>query len=273
MRAVSVWFRPDHCTGGDLPLRSLVSWGGGVSDEKRFAVLHSAACSSSTLYVGTSAATQGGLVDGWNHVLFTIRADGGMVAFHDGQIAGSQNMQNLNTDAMNSQHPLVIGARFDANGAYTDYFFGMIQRVQIWDRTLTESDAWADYTNSGGTATDSLVTQLVAADGRFGGELIDLRDKAVLRSTSLVNVALDKDASQSSTALRGVASRAVDGIDSSDFQAGSCSHTNAGANEWWQVDLGAVYDIDTIEVYHRTNCNAFCDAELVGARVYVSTLY
>ena len=49
-------------------------------------------------------------------------------------------------------------------------------------------------------------------------------------------MALGKPATQSFTAYGGVASRAVDGITNSLFNAGSCTHTEHHPS-WWMVDL------------------------------------
>lgn len=68
------------------------------------------------------------------------------------------------------------------------------------------------------------------------------------------NLALGRPATQSSTTLGAVASRAVDGIRSGNWAAGSVTHTNLDANAWWQVDLGSVTDIGEVVIYNRTDC-------------------
>ena len=61
------------------------------------------------------------------------------------------------------------------------------------------------------------------------------------------NLAVGKPASQSSTALGRFAREAVDGNrDMPNFT--SCSRTALEANPWWQVDLGAVYQIKKVVV-------------------------
>jgi F5/8 type C domain len=68
------------------------------------------------------------------------------------------------------------------------------------------------------------------------------------------NLALRKPASQSSTLNDGVASRAVDGNPDGNWTHGSLTHTDVNDNAWWQVDLGAVVDIDVVRIYNRTDC-------------------
>jgi putative heme-binding domain-containing protein len=70
------------------------------------------------------------------------------------------------------------------------------------------------------------------------------------------NVALRKKATQSSTAYGAPASRAVDGNKSGTFADGGQTHSREGEdNPWWQVDLGADYPIERIEIYNRTDGN------------------
>jgi len=61
------------------------------------------------------------------------------------------------------------------------------------------------------------------------------------------NLALGKPASQSSTALGRFAREAVDG-NRHVPNLNSCSRTALEAKPWWQVDLGAVYQIKKVVV-------------------------
>jgi Tfp pilus assembly protein PilV len=70
------------------------------------------------------------------------------------------------------------------------------------------------------------------------------------------NIALSKPVIQISTlaaAENPIPERAVDGNTNGNYYAGSVTHTNSHANAWWQVDLGAVYDITQINIYNRTD--------------------
>ena len=67
------------------------------------------------------------------------------------------------------------------------------------------------------------------------------------------NLALTGAASQSSTELNGVASRAIDGNTNGNYSDGSVTHTNSEANAWWEVDLGTTYPIGDINIFNRTN--------------------
>ena len=67
-----------------------------------------------------------------------------------------------------------------------------------------------------------------------------------------VNIAPLGVAKQSSTNAGGIALRAIDGSTNGDFNAGSVTHTgNQSGDRWWEVDLGAVYSIDAVNIYNR----------------------
>ncbi len=86
-------------------------------------------------------------------------------------------------------------------------------------------------------------------------------------TTILENVALNKTVSQSSTSHNGLATRAVDGNTSGNWGNGSVTHTSSEANAWWEVDLHEVTDIDSIEIWGRTDC---CSDRLSDYYVFVS---
>jgi hypothetical protein len=68
------------------------------------------------------------------------------------------------------------------------------------------------------------------------------------------NLARGKPAKQSSTYQRADASRAVDGNTDGRFSWKSVTHTNANTQAWWQVDLTAISQIQSINVWARTDC-------------------
>jgi RHS repeat-associated protein len=77
------------------------------------------------------------------------------------------------------------------------------------------------------------------------------------------NVALGKSATQSSSWAGIPASVAVDGNTNGNY----FSHTNYDNQAWWQVDLGASYALDQINVWNRTDC---CTDRLSNFYVLVS---
>jgi len=79
-------------------------------------------------------------------------------------------------------------------------------------------------------------------------------------TTTFQNVALGKSVSQSSDnysgSTTGAAEKAVDGNTDGVWGSGSTTHTTNEANAWWEVDLGEVVNIDSIEIWGRTDCCA-----------------
>ena len=82
---------------------------------------------------------------------------------------------------------------------------------------------------------------------------------------ALVNIALNKPATQSSTGWGGVASRVNDGNTNGNMLGGSVNHTLNDPNGFWMVDLQGNFAIEGIRIYGRTDC---C-AERVGSTVQV----
>jgi hypothetical protein len=85
------------------------------------------------------------------------------------------------------------------------------------------------------------------------------------------NVAVGQPATQSSTyddPCTGPASKAVDGNTSGNTGDCSFSTTNNEPQDWWQVDLGASYSIQVIDLWNRTDC---CGERLSDFDLLVST--
>ncbi len=73
--------------------------------------------------------------------------------------------------------------------------------------------------------------------------------------TEWINLAKDKAATQSGTQHDADAGRAVDGITDGNFWLTlSVMNTEWVRNAWWEVDLGAVYQIEQINLWNRTDC-------------------
>ncbi len=84
-------------------------------------------------------------------------------------------------------------------------------------------------------------------------------------STGLYNVALGKEATQSSTyccptatpacCSKGAASKAVDGNTDPYYKRASVTRTKWKESSWWKVDLGGLFLIEQIKVYQRLDAN------------------
>jgi len=83
----------------------------------------------------------------------------------------------------------------------------------------------------------------------------------------VTNLAISKPATQVSTYSTAAASRAVDGNTNGSYYNNSVTHTAGGPQEWWQVDLGSSYWLQTVKAWNRTDC---CSNRLSNFYVFVS---
>lgn len=94
----------------------------------------------------------------------------------------------------------------------------------------------------------------------------------VLRITAvdarLENLALRGTATQSSTQAGDFgAANAIDGDLSGDDGSGSMNHTGLDNEAWWELDLGRVYDLESVRLWNRTDC---CADRLRDVHLFVS---
>jgi len=88
--------------------------------------------------------------------------------------------------------------------------------------------------------------------------------------SAITNLALGGVARQSSTLNLGLdfsAANAIDGNTGGNFPSDDIVHTNLEAQPWWEIDLGAVYDLTSISVFNREDC---CAEGLADFHVFVS---
>ena len=85
-----------------------------------------------------------------------------------------------------------------------------------------------------------------------------------------MNIARDKPAFQSSVSYGGVPSRAVDGVTSTNYNAGSCTATAMESDPWWGVDLQAEYRVQDLLITNRGDCcGKSCRQRVTGEGVCV----
>ena len=70
----------------------------------------------------------------------------------------------------------------------------------------------------------------------------------------IVDIALKKQARQSSTLYGASAARAVDGNSNPNWGKGSCTHTHKNKNAWWEVNFGKIYNVTGVEITNRGDC-------------------
>jgi hypothetical protein len=71
---------------------------------------------------------------------------------------------------------------------------------------------------------------------------------------NLINLAVGKPVRESSTLKGSSPTAAVDGNVDGVFSSGSTSHTDLQSGPWWEVDLGDEKDVNSIEIWNRTDC-------------------
>lgn len=86
-------------------------------------------------------------------------------------------------------------------------------------------------------------------------QLFEVTEPPLGPCTTITNIALGKTATQSGTQLNAEASRAVDGNTEGNFWGTpTTSLTNWVSNAWWEVDLGEISNIESINLWNRTDC-------------------
>jgi mono/diheme cytochrome c family protein len=80
-----------------------------------------------------------------------------------------------------------------------------------------------------------------------------------------INVALNAQARQSSTAFQGKAARAVDGETDGDYTRDSTTHTGKENDPWWECELNEPQAVDRVVLWNRTDGNLA--QRLNGARL------
>lgn len=66
--------------------------------------------------------------------------------------------------------------------------------------------------------------------------------------------------------IRAAADNAIDGNRNSDYNSGSCTHTEEENNPWWRVDLLYSYTVTSIVISNRADAASL---RLNGAKVHV----
>uniref|UniRef100_A0A8B9RRG3 Fucolectin tachylectin-4 pentraxin-1 domain-containing protein n=1 Tax=Accipiter nisus TaxID=211598 RepID=A0A8B9RRG3_9AVES len=138
--------------------------------------------------------------------------------------------------------------------------------------------------NSCGTITDAGPGSLsticcTGLSGRYVSILIPGREDALvlcevevvlqgcLPLPGALDVARGRPVAQSSTLNTiSLAANAVDGNGDTDWERGSCAHTEMELEPWWRVDLGRRHAIYAVTITNRRDC---CWESLLGAQVHV----
>lgn len=143
--------------------------------------------------------------------------------------------------------------------------------------TLNQSGIWyvfkSNYPNPSEVLTINRTARYIRIQIQGTAELnlaeVFVNGTSIPNQPEVINLAYHKSATQSSTLYGGVPGRAVDGNTDGSWSNGSVTHTKLDANAWWEVDLGDVYNINTIALWNRTN--SCCMARLSDFNVFASS--
>ena len=193
----------------------------------------------------------------------------------------NQDWWQVDLGALYSLQTVNVWNRTDCCGDRLSNFYVFVSNNPFSSTDLATTLSQAGVSNyytagQGGTPTTISVNrtgrylrvQLSGAGGLLS--LAEVEAFGTLAPPPPTNVALNKLATQVSTlnyTPSGDASHAVDGNTDGNYFHASVTHTNGGNQEWWQVDLGASYSLQTINVWNRTDC---CGDRLSNFYVLVS---
>ena len=126
------------------------------------------------------------------------------------------------------------------------------------------------YGHAGNFVLSNLSAKIVK-DGAFAGQFVRVRHKAkgilslaeVQVMSGGKNIALNKQAKQSSTGWEGVANRAVDGKTDGRFDQNSVTHTSGNDTPWWEVDLDKNEPVESIVIHNRAEAPERLDGVIV----------
>ncbi len=157
--------------------------------------------------------------------------------------------------------------RTDCCGDRLGNFHVLVSEEPFSSQTLADvqnQDGVSDYPVSGTAAGQTDVP--IDRFGRYvrvqleGSNHLQLAEVQVFgqRLAGISNLALQGTASQSSqwgNDSRFPAGNVINGITSGNgASSNQINHTNADANAWWELDLGDVYDLDSINIWNRNDC-------------------
>ncbi|HBL77296.1 MAG: hypothetical protein A2W90_22000 [Bacteroidetes bacterium GWF2_42_66] len=152
----------------------------------------------------------------------------------------------------------------------TDYTLSTSGSVTIADGNTSATVTVTPDDDASGEGSETVILTLTTG----AGYTIGSPSSATITITDnddVTNVALNKTATQSSTAYSGVASRGVDGNTSGLWANNFVTHTNSDMNAWWEVDLGQVYNISSIQVWNRTD--GCCMARMDNFYVFLANSF
>ncbi len=220
------------------------------------------------------------LVQNRNPVVY-VGSNDGMIHGFDASDPNTSSTagQEIFAFAPRSVYPL-LGAL--SNPDY-DHHYSVDGRITLLDAQLQSGSTqdWATVMigsmGAGGTGvfaldvTDPGRYNSLGANGDdvFLWEINDTYPRQTSSFTSSAsNLAPAGTATQSSTGYGGDPERAIDGNTSGVYSDNSVTHTNSGANEYWEIELAELSELDEVRLFNRTD--SCCTNRLADFSVFAS---
>jgi hypothetical protein len=247
---------------------NLVRCGGVTTPASQNLALGKAATQSSVAYGGVASRAVDGSTDG-NYFNNSVTHSAG----------ASQDWWQVDLGQSAAIDSVKLWNRTDCCSTRLSNFHVFVSATDMTGRTWAQLTAdptvrQVAVTSLNGSASLSLA--IGGVSGRYVRVQLDGQDNLSLAEVQVfgrvvspaTNLALGKPATQSSEGFGGAASRAVDGNTSGNYFNSSVTHTaSAAAQDWWQVDLGQAYVLDTVTLWNRTDC---CADRLANFYVFAS---
>jgi RHS repeat-associated protein len=151
----------------------------------------------------------------------------------------------------------------DATNYGAGFVMGRGNRTDVWRWDVTDIYSAAKAVREQHTGYNTTGSVVFTRDALNHQTSISYSDAF---SSGLTNLALNRPASQISEGWGGAASRAVDGNTDGNWVNNSVTHTYLENQPWWQVDLGSMQSIQSIDIWNRTDC---CSNRLTNFNVYL----
>ena len=203
--------------------------------------------------------------EGWNDATENVLPDWYQVDF-----AGSRTIDEIDVYSLHDNYTQAN----TPSESQTFSLYGLVNfQVQYWNNSAWttipggnvtgNNKVWRKFTFA--PITTSKIRLWITGVPDPWSRLVELQ--AWGAGGSATNLALNKPVTQSSTDWGGVPQRGVDGNTDGNYWSGSVTHTAVQTQPWWQVDLQSVTNINSVNVWNRTDC---CGEALTNFYVFVS---
>ena len=237
---------------------SLSGWKGSNGDVQVWNGLYGYAAADGNSWIQIGA---GGSLDTVSQSVTTTAGDSLLLSFWYAARPGYSVAQNKFSVVWNG----TVIDTLAPNGVSSGSPYGTNLNTPVWQQATYLVKA---------TGSDTLSFAQGTSDSSGAGALLDavsLVDRGPGSATftsPLINLAFEKTASLSASGYGTTAAAAVDGnIDGNYFDGSVAVSEDASAEDYWEVDLGAVDTLQTVNLFNRTDC---CGTRLNNFYVLVS---